>query len=583
MHDKHDHGNGGGGGSGGSVIPTGPVGEAELEIDAPEVHGRIIDALNFARRPQDLVELLEVEGVDEACCTDIIALRKDLGWRGFTDLAELKTIKRLPKDFIRKLYPFFGPARYGRWTMHGETTLDGAAYHVAHAAVLRSGKVLLLPEADTHETLVWDPSTGTASPSANAPGDYLFCSGHSFLSDGRLLCVGGGGGGPSGVDRGWIYDPADDLWRRVAGTMTSARWYPTAVTMGRTRKVLVVSGSESDDTADVYDEYTDTFSRMTGVGSSRSFPQIYPGLHLLPGGEVFYSRTGFGSAGQGPGGGDPSSTNAFLRFTAPNTGEWVELDSRMEHKDRVRGMSVLLLDDCHPAARVLVIGGTSAPGSGTAEMIKLSTLTPRWSHPATVPGADTRINVNAVLLPDGNVCVVGGTSDPAAPCAHYLAATNQWRTLARANYRKQYHSVAVLLPSGKVLATGGSNYGGGSNVLEVFSPPYLFTPTGLPAARPTITTAPATVAGGSHAGFHIECPQAASIRKVVLVRPMAVTHQTDSEQRVVHCTFHVHGTDIHAKTPHGHDDPGLLPLGYYMLFVINDRGVPSVAEFVRVT
>lgn len=563
--------------------PTPTADPTPADLDDPEVHGRIIDALNAARRPEDLAELCEIDGVDPQCCTDIIARRKDLGWRGFTQLTDLDGIARLPKDFVRKLYPFFGPARYGRWTMHGETTLDGAAFHVAHAAVLRTGKVLFLPEADVRDTLVWDPGTGTATRSSNAPGDYLFCSGHSFLSDGRLLCVGGGGGGPSGVDRAWIYDPGADSWRRTACNMTSARWYPTAVTMGRTRKVLVVSGSESDDTTDVYDEYTETFTRMTGPASSRSFPQIYPGLHLLPGGELFYSRTGFGSAGQGPGGGDPSATNAFLRFTAPRSGEWVELASRMEHGDRVRGMSVLLLDDCHPAARVMVVGGTAAPGSGTAEMIKLSTLTPRWAHPATVPGAESRINVNAVLLPDGSVTVVGGTTDPAAPCARYLPATNTWRTLARANYRKQYHSVAVLLPSGKVLATGGSNYGGGSNVIEVFSPPYLFTPLGTPARRPTIASAPAEIAGESHAGFHVECPQASTIRKVVLVRPMAVTHQTDTEQRVVTCPFHVHGTDIHAHIPHAHDDPGLAPLGYYMLFVIDAKGVPSVAQFVRVT
>ena len=132
------------------------------------------------------------------------------------------------------------------------------------------------------------------------------------------------------------------------------------------------------------------------------------------------------------------------------------------------------------------------------ERIKLSTLTPEWGHAMTVPGAPTRINVNAVLLPDGSVFVVGGTSDRAAPCARYDADSGAWRTMARANYRKQYHSVAVLLPSGKVLATGGSNYGGGSNVIEVFSPPYLLTKFGAAAARPVIANAPGSMSvGGS--------------------------------------------------------------------------------------
>jgi hypothetical protein len=576
MHDPHD-----------AHLPKAheleEVPPTELDLDDPDVHGRIIDAFNTARRPKDLVELLETEGFDEQCCTEILEKRRALGWRGFTNLAELKEIRRIPNDFLLELWPLFGPARFGRWDMVGETTLNGSAYHVAHATLLRNGKVLLLPEANRYETLLWDPETGGLAATPNQPTDYLFCTGHTFLSDGRLLCVGGGGGGPSGVDRAWLYDPGTNQWRRTLGNMTSARWYPTALTLGRTRKVLVVSGAESNDTTDVYDEYTETFVRMTGPRSTRSFPQIYPGLHLLPGGEVFYSRTGFGSAGQGPGGGDPSATNAILRFSAPNTGEWTELASQMEHKDRVRGMSVLVLNGCKPTVRVLVVGGTALPGSGTAEMIGLGTLTPQWSHPATIPGSDSRINVSAVLLPDNTVFVVGGTTDPAVACTHFNPATNHWRSMARTNYRKQYHSVSVLLPNGKVLATGGSNYGGGSNVLEVFSPPYLFNRWGLPAARPTITTAPDSVVADDAAGFRLESPNAAAIKKVVFVRPMAVTHQTDTEQRVIECTFHVHGTTIHAHLPHAHDEPGLIPLGYYMVFIINTKGVPSVARFVRVS
>jgi hypothetical protein len=241
---------------------------------------------------------------------------------------------------------------------------------------------------------------------------------------------------------------------------------------------------------------------------------------------------------------------------------------------------VLLLNRCNPTASVLVIGGTDAPGSGTAERVKLSTLTPQWGHAMSVPGAPTRINVTAVLLPDGSVFVVGGTSDPASPCARYDVDSGTWRTMARANYRKQYHSVAVLLPSGKVLATGGSNYGGGSNVIEVFSPPYLFNRFGGAAARPGITNAPATM---SHTGsVQIESPQASEITSVVLVRPMAVTHHTDSEQRRVELDFHRHGNTLHAHLPHAHGESGLLPLGYYMLFILAGS-VPSTARFIRVT
>ena len=573
-HDGAGHGHDGG--HGGEPVEQQHL--EKLEID-PEVQGRLLEALNVARRHEDLAEL-EACGADHELCQTLLQRRRRFGPAGFTDIKQLVGLPHFHIELLNELLAWFGPGRYGQWEMKSATELYGAAYPVAHAAVLRTGKVLFLPEAEFHETIIWDPDNDTLQQTADVPSDWLFCCGHSFLSDGQLLCVGGGGGGPSGVNRAWRFNPETNRWTKTTGDMASARWYPTAVTMGTSRKVLVVGGAPANNTTDIYDEYSDTFTPMTGPASSRSFPQLYPGLHLLPGGEVFYSRTGFGSAGQGPGGGDPVSSNAFLRFSAPSSGEWIELAHTMEHTDRVRGMSVLLLNRCNPTVSVLVIGGTQAPGSGTAERTKLSTLTPEWGHAMTVPGAPTRINVNAVLLPDGSVFVVGGTSDPAAPCARYDAAAGTWRAMARANYRKQYHSVAVLLPNGKVLATGGSNYGGGSNVLEVFSPPYLFTKFGGAAARPTITNAPDSMPHGGH--LQIESPSANQITSIVLVRPMAVTHQTDSEQRRIELDFHRHGNTLHAHIPHGHGEAGLAPLGYYILFVLKD-GVPSNGRFIRLT
>lgn len=76
------------------------------------------------------------------------------------------------------------------------------------------------------------------------------------------------------------------------------------------------------------------------------------------------------------------------------------------------------------------------------------------------------------------------------------------------------------------------------NTIEVLSPPYRFNPDGSPTSRPRILTingaeptrvTTPTVDHGST--FTIETPEAADIAKVVLVRPMAVTHQTDTERR----------------------------------------------------
>ena len=236
-------------------------------------------------------------------------------------------------------------------------------------------------------------------------------------------------------------------------------------------------------------------------------------------------------------------------------------------------------DPCAPSARVMVIGGGSAPDNETAEIVTLSALNPTWEHPTIIPGGSGRNNVNAVLLPDSTVFVVGGTVDPSVPCALYDPATDSWAEMDAASYRKQYHSVAVLLPSGQVAATGGSNYGGGSNVIEVFSPPYLFNADGTPAARPVIDDAPDLVhhSGGT---FAVDSPDAAGVNRVVLVRPIAVTHQTDSEQRVIQMAFTRSGSTLTVTVPDPHHPHGTAPRGHYMLFVIDDHGVPSLGRFM---
>jgi len=134
--------------------------------------------------------------------------------------------------------------------------------------------------------------------------------------------------------------------------------------------------------------------------------------------------------------------------------------------------------------------------------------------------------------------------------------------------------VALLLPTGEVMATGGQT-GAGQSEIEVFQPPYLFA-----GARPTITSvAPDPIHHGQ--AFTIETPTAADIQKVTLVRPMAVSHQTDSEQRVIPISFTAPGpTTLAATAPSPGHPHGLAPKGYYMLFLINSAGVPSEATFV---
>jgi hypothetical protein len=152
---------------------------------------------------------------------------------------------------------------------------------------------------------------------------------------------------------------------------------------------------------------------------------------------------------------------------------------------------------------------------------------------------------------------------------------NMWSPMADLPSVRMYHSVMILLPSGKVMMSGWAN-DASSGTIELYSPPYLFN-----GARPSISSAPSIVNFGQQ--FTIGTPDARSITKVTLVRPMAVTHQTESNQRVLELFFlhdHVHPDNLIATAPDGGSPHAFAPAGYYLLFILNGAGVPSVAQWV---
>lgn len=187
------------------------------------------------------------------------------------------------------------------------------------------------------------------------------------------------------------------------------------------------------------------------------------------------------------------------------------------------------------------------------------------------------------VLSDGRVFIAGGhiwqgalnpaqgvinttIFDPASS-----AWTEGWTEMAAQTAPRMYHSTALLLPDGRVLSAGQSS-GKYEKTGEIFSPPYLFK-----GARPAITSAPATL--GYRAAFTVTSPQAASIARLVLIKPGAVTHSCNFDQRYVACTFTASGTRLSAVAP---PSANSAPPGWYLLFLVDVAGVPSVASWVHV-
>jgi Galactose oxidase-like, Early set domain len=135
-------------------------------------------------------------------------------------------------------------------------------------------------------------------------------------------------------------------------------------------------------------------------------------------------------------------------------------------------------------------------------------------------------------------------------------------------HRRDYHSSAILLPDGTVLMGGDPDF----PEHERYYPSYYFRP------RPTITSAPALVAHG--ATFSLATPQAPAIAEVVLMRPGAVTHGFNANQRYVGCPFTVAGGGLDVTVP---SDTTVAPRGWYLLFIVDADRTPSLGQWIRVS
>ena len=231
-----------------------------------------------------------------------------------------------------------------------------------------------------------------------------------------------------------------------------------------------------------------------------------------------------------------------------------------------------------------MIFGGSNPATATTEIIDLSAPTPQWQFGPSMSQA--RIEMNATILPNGKVLAVGGSAnDENAATASlnadlYDPATNTFSSAGANAYPRLYHSGSLLLPDATVMLVGGNpNRGSYEQHIEIYSPAYLFNANGSPALRPTINgVTPGAFAYGQV--FQVDTPDAANIASVVLVRPGAQTHAFDMDQRLVGMSFTVSNGRLNVTAP---PNGNIAPPGYYMLFVLNAAGVPSVARFVHLS
>jgi hypothetical protein len=458
----------------------------------------------------------------------------------------------------------------GQWS----TLSSPMPINPVHVALLNTGKVLIVSGSGNvagntnYQAATWDPQTNAIT---TQPITWdMFCNGMVLLPDGRPFINGGTLQYDPfhGELRSAVFDPATNTFTNVQ-SMAHGRWYPTVTMLGDGR-LMTFSGLDENGNTNSSVEIYSVSSGWSSPFSASWTPPLYPRMHLLPNGKVFYS-----------------GATTLSRIFDPSAHTWANVATTNYSSSRTYGTSVLLpltpANNYNP--RVIILGGGN-PATATTEIIDLGAATPRWNWGPNM--SQPRIEMGATILPDGKILATGGslndedTTTASLNADLYDPATNTFSSAGANSYARLYHSVSLLLPDGTVwLAGGNPQRGSYEQNMEIYQPAYLFTKDATGnvafAARPTISSSPTGVSYGS--SFIVQTPDAARISSVALIRNGSPTHAFDQDQRFVGLSFTAGSGALSVTAP---SNGNIAPPGYYMLFLVDSSGVPSVAKFVQV-
>jgi len=462
------------------------------------------------------------------------------------------------------------PDQVGQWSAPSSWPLVAV-----HMSLESTGQVWISDawDAAVNTQREWNPSTNTFT---SVPyGRNLFCSGHVNLPDGRTLVVGGNVSGDVGLPDTTIFNPTNNTYFR-GPDMSVGRWYPTATALPDGR-VLAFSGDnivqdrpgqphpfEDASVNSLPSIYNPKTNSWTDFPSATLTSPLYPFMFVLSNGKVFDA---------GP--------DTVTRTFDPGTATWSTVAT-----SPFDGMSAVM----YRPDKIMKAGSWADPdfagtktydSSAQTAVIDMSAPSPTWR--ATAPMNFARSYQNMTLLPDGTVLASGGSSASdgrdlskgVLPAEIWNPDTETWTTVASLTNSREYHSTALLLPDGRVLMAGGGGLPGATDILnaEIYSPPYLFKGT-----RPTITSTPGAAAYG--ASFDVSTPNAASIAHVSLIKTASVTHAFDQNQRFQFLNFTAGSGKVTVQAP---ANANLAPPGDYLLFLVDNTGVPSVGSFIRIS
>ncbi|KAJ9489215.1 hypothetical protein VN97_g4066 [Penicillium thymicola] len=431
----------------------------------------------------------------------------------------------------------------------------------------------------------WNPSTGevTKRTVTNTHHD-MFCPGISYDGTGMMVVTGGNDASETS-----LYDSANDQWIR-ASEMQLRRGYQASTTLSDGRVFIIggswAGGSNVEKDGEVYDPATRSWTMLPDAKVHNMLTEDMEGPWRADNHGWLFGWKDLSVFQAGP-------SKNMNWYSAHANGTTKAAGRRMDDEDSMSGNAVMF--DA-VKGKILTLGGSpdydKSWSTNAAHIITIG----EPNQPPTVKPAGRgtmhyeRVFHTSVVLPDGKVATFGGQQFGIAFNEEnvqfipeiYDPETDTFTKMQQNNVVRVYHSVSILLPDARVLNAGGglcgnctaNHYDG-----QIFTPPYLLTASGEPRPRPEIVSGLKDYASvGSTLRFQTSSP----IRKASLIRLGTNTHTVNTDQRRI--PLHITPTSLIWNTYRTTlpKDSGILIPGYWMLFVMDRNGVPSIAKIMMI-
>ena len=448
-----------------------------------------------------------------------------------------------------------------------------------HQVLLGDGRVLYWGDdgagaafSNTQQFGIYDPTTGDYEIVTESYVVRMFCGAGVIIPGTDQVLIAGGNG--IGENDGKVFDASDETLDNIDQyIMADGRFYPTMVSLSTGQ--LVILGGSSGGGVGTPEIFTpgEGWKQLDGAFD----PDVqanwwYPKAWVNAEGEILYIALSAGNQNTGTGAAGTFEVMALDVSGDGSIRQVAEVPFQMD----VRSTAVM-----YDVGKVVIMDHT-----GDLWTMDINGATPTFTFAADLP--TDRENGDMTVMADGRILLNGGTTignsqndaDAVFQSIIYDPFTGEVTFVDSEDVLRTYHSSSILLADGTIMSSGGGGLGGLRNFqdAQIYSPDYLFNDDGTLADRPVISVAPDQVVPGE--SFVVTVDDAGTIARMSFVKTGAVTHSTNMESGRMDLEFSVLSpTQIEVTLP---DNPHVVGAGNWMLFAIDNDGVPSEAPIISV-